>query len=187
MSESTRDPQIDKAIELYACFGTPASVFKTMHKEFGEHCLTAYAIRKIRESHRNEILEKRKNLEASIPLLDPTERWARLQEIVDGALEGDEIFTKTGSYLRVDRTAALNALKLAHEFTSTKGTVNPEDDDLVKSIVMDAYEELKREKPEASEEEIIKEIEETLGDKVTPFLDDIRKENSLYVSGTTEG
>lgn len=175
-----REPQIDKAIELFAYFGTPASVFKELTKEYGENALTAYAVRKIRESHRQEILAKRKELEATIPLLDPMERWARLQEIVDGSLDGDIIHTKTGSYVRYDRTAALNALKLANEFTQTKGAVIDEDDDLIKSIVLQAYEDLRKEKPEATDDDLLKEIEETLGEKVKPYLSEI-KASPLYV------
>lgn len=175
-----REPQVDKAIELYAYFGTPASVFRALNKEYGENCLTAYAIRNLREKYRLEILAKRKSLEASIPLLDPNERWARLQEIVDGALEGEEIPTQNGSYRKYDRLAALNALKLANDMSTTKGTVNTEDDDLIKSIVETAYQELKAEKPNATEEELLKEIRESLGDKVIPYLDQI-KESPLYV------
>lgn len=169
-----REPQVDKAIELFALFGTPASVFKTISKEFGENGLTAYAIRKIREDYRAEILKKRDELQATIPLLDVNERWARLQEIVDGSLAGDEIITKFGSYIKYDRMAALNALKLAGEFATTKGVVNTDDDELVRSIVLDAYEDLKKEKPNATDEEIIKEIRDSLGEKIVPYLDELQ-------------
>lgn len=174
------NPQVEKAIELYALFGTPASVFKTMQKEYGENCITANEVRRIREKFRNEILKKRADLQAKIPLLDPDERWARLQEIVDGALAGDEIIVKGGSYIKYDRIAALNALKLAGEFATAKGTVNAEDDELVRQIVLDAYDDLKKEKPEASEDEILEELIDGLGDKVKPFVDEI-KSTQLYV------
>lgn len=174
------DPQVQKVVELYAYFGSPASIFKQLNKEYGENCLTAHAIRKIRETHRVEILAKRKELEATIPLLDVNERWARLQEIVDGALAGDEVNTKFGSYTKYDRLAALNALKLADAFTQTKGVVNTDDDEMVKSIVMDAFEALKLERPEATDDELIKEIEENLGDKVKPYLNQLR-DTTLYV------
>lgn len=166
-----REPQIDKAIELYAYFSSPANVFKTLSKEYGDACLTAHAISKIRTTYRQEILAKRKELEASIPLLDVNERWARLQEIVDGGLEGEVIPSMSGSYVKYDRTSALKALQIANDMVATKGTVNEEDDELIKSIVEEAYQSLKLEKPEASEKEIIDQIKNELGDKVTPYVD----------------
>lgn len=171
-----RDPQVDKVIELYAYFASPASAYKTLVKEYGENALTANAVKRIRENYRQEILAKRKDLEATIPLLDMNERWAALQEIIDGALAGDTIINRQGTYIKYDRLAALKALQLANDFASTKGTVNTDDDDLVRSIVQDAYKELKAEKPDVKDEEILKEIEETLGEKVRPFVSEIKTE-----------
>lgn len=168
------DPQTEYAIRLYALFGSPAAVFKDMQAEFGAGCMSASAVKKIREKYRSQILTKRKELSAKIPLMDIEERWAYLQQIVDGALEGDTIFTPSGnSYQKVDRPTALSALKLASEIASVQGVVNTEDDELIRSIVTEAYEEIKKAEPAKPDAEILKEIVESLGEKTRPYITEL--------------
>jgi hypothetical protein len=171
--------QTQYAIELYALYETPASVYRKMKAEFGSVCLSAQEIKSIREKYRSQILKKREELKAKIPLLDAHERWAYLQTIIDGALEGEIIYDKrTNEPLKavVDRNTALQAVKLANDMATTKGTVNTEDDEMIKSIVMEAFEERKAENPKLTDEEILKEILETLGEKVAPFIEQIKEE-----------
>lgn len=173
-----RDPQTDKIIEMYAAYATPASAYKQAREEFGENAFSAGQIRAIREKHRAEILAKRKELMASIPILDAKERFAYIQQIVDGALEGEVVYDRFGKPVeaKIDRTAALNALKLAHEMTQLKGTLNTEDEDLIKSLVQEAYETMRAETPLRPVEDIQREIIETLGEKVRPYVTQLGQE-----------
>ena len=171
--------QTQYAIELYALYETPASAYRKMKDEFGAVCLSAHEIKAIREKYRPQILKKREELKAKIPLLDANERWAYLQTIVDGALEGEIIYDKrTHEPLKavVDRSTALQAVKLANEMATTKGTVNTEDDEMIKSVVMEAFEEMKAENPRRADEDILVEILESLGERVAPFIDQIKEE-----------
>jgi hypothetical protein len=171
-----RDPQVDKIIEMYAAYATPAIAYKQAREEFGENAYTAHQVKAIREKYRAEILEARKKLMAKIPILDAKERWAYLQQIIDGSLEGEIVYDrKTGIPIeaKVDRTSALNALKLAHEMTQLKGTLNTEDEDLIKSLVQEAFETMTLETPDRSVDDIKKEIIDTLGEKVRPYVTQI--------------
>lgn len=179
-----RDAQIDYAIKLFALYATPATAYRTMKEEFGDNCFTAPQIAKIRTNHRQEILEKRKELCATIPILDANERWGYLQQIIDGALEGEVIYDKrTGSPIeaKIDRTVALNALKVANDMSVNKGVVNNEDDELIRSIVHQAYDDLKRENPDRDDKDIIEEMVDTLGDKIRPFVSELNVQPQQHV------
>ena len=176
-----------KRQELYALYETPSTIFRRLQADFGQDALTAMTVKKIREQNRAEILAKRKELSAKIPLLDASERWGYLQSIVDGALEGEIIYDKrtmTPVKAVVERGVALNALKLANDMANNTGVVNTEDDELIRSIVLEAFEDRKGEAPDLTDEEILNEIIESLGDKVKPFVDQVKKE--LYVSSTEQ-
>lgn len=178
----TIDSQIAYAIELYALYETPASAYRKMKDEFGIACYSATEIKAIREKFRPQILKKREELKSKIPLLDANERWAYLQTIVDGALEGEIIYDKrTNEPIKavVDRGTALQAVKLANEMATTKGTVNTEDDEMIKSIVFEAFDEMKAENPTRDDREILAEILETLGDRVAPFIDQLKEERNV--------
>jgi hypothetical protein len=167
-----------KAVELYAMYGIPSSVFKQMRDEYGENSLSAGQIRRIREKYRKEILEKRREISAKIPLLDLEERWAVLQQIVDGSLEGDPVFNKDGIHVgdKPDRSTALNALKLAHELTQPKGAINDEDDELIRSIVVEAYDDLKSKNPAKTNAELLAQMLDELPDNAKPFIEEIKLE-----------
>lgn len=171
-----RDPQVDEIIKMYAAYATPASAYKEAVAKFGENALTAGQVKNIRDKYRAEILEERKKLTAKLPILDAVERFAYLQQIVDGALEGDEVHSKFGSFIKIDRTAALSALKMAHDMTQLKGTLNTEDEDLIKSLVQEAFETMTAETPDRSIDEIKKEIIDTLGEKVRPYVSQLGSE-----------
>lgn len=179
MSKQDRDPMIDKAIELYALYGTPASVFREMREEYGDACLTASVIKRIREKHRPEILKLRNKLSAKIPILNVYERWGYLQTILDGSLEGEVIYDARSGLpveAKIDRNIALSVIKTANDMTKTQGVVNNEDDDLIKSIVIEAFEERKREQPKMTDEEVLNEILDKLGQKVAPYVSEIKEE-----------
>lgn len=177
---SNRDPQVDEIIKMYAAYATPATAFREAREKFGDNALSPTQVKNIREKYRAEILDERKKLMASIPILDISERWAYLQAIVDGALEGEVIYDqRTGHPVaaKVDRTSALAALKMAHEMTQLKGTLNTEDEDLIKGLVQEAYESMRLESPDRPISDIHKEIIETLGEKVRPYVTVLGKED----------
>lgn len=172
-------PITEKIIELYALYEIAPTIYKKLREEYGDNCPTLDTIKKIREKFRPQILAKREQQQAQIPLLDPSERWAYLQKIIDGALEGEIVYDKrTGEPIKavIDRGVALNALKLAHDMTNVKGTVNTEDEEAIKLIVAEAYAELKEERPEMTDEEILTILENDLGEKVLPYIEAMRKE-----------
>jgi hypothetical protein len=172
------DPLEERCIELYALYGTPQSIFKDMKREFGENSLSAGQIRKLRETKRKQIVERRKVLCAKIPILDPQERWAYLQQIVDGALEGDEVFGKDGIIVgyKIDRGTALNALKLAQDITTPTETINTENDDLIRSIVAEAFDDIKKNNPTLGDKELLNRMLEELPDTAKPYIEEIRLE-----------
>ena len=171
--KSKLDPVVEKVIELYALYGTPAAIFKQIKEEYGSAALLPNAVRKVREQYRKEILAKRQELTAKIPILDIQERMAYLQDILDGALEGDTMYTKNGDpYQKVDRTAALSALKMAQEITSVKGVVNDDNDETIRAIVQEAYEGMRGENPDKSDKEILEEILNELGHSVKPYVEE---------------
>lgn len=174
---SIRDPLVDEAIRLFALYGTPSKVYKQMRNEYGDNSLTYGSISKIRNTYRKQILDKRKELSADIPILDIEEQWLTLQTIMDSALEGDIKILPNGTVIEtVDRRSALDCLKLAKEFGDTKGIVTEEDDELIKSIVSDLFDDLKKESPEKTNSELLDTIIDSLGDKVKPHVEEIKQE-----------
>lgn len=179
---SERNPQIDYVIEQYALYSTPATLYRRMREQFGDDCFTAGVIRGMREKYRKEILDKRNELTTSIPILDVKERWGYLQDIIDGALEAEIVYDRMGIPVtaKIDRTVALNALKLANDLSTQQGVVNTEDDELIKSIVNEAFEELKASNPDKPDKEILDEIIASLGDRVKPYVKEMQQ--TLYVA-----
>lgn len=173
-----REPQIDEAIRLFALFGTPNKVYKQMRRDYGDNCLTYNAISKIRSTYRKDILEKRKELTAEIPILDSEEQWLVLQTILDSSLEGDIKTLPNGTVIEtVDRKSALDCLKLAKEFGENKGVViSEEDEDLIKQIVTDLFDDLKKESPLKEDSEILDDILTSLGEKVKPQVLALKEE-----------
>jgi len=173
-----RDPQTDKVIELYALYSTPAVIFRRLREEFGDNALSAGTVRKIRESNHREIIQKREELCKDIPILDEKTRWGYLQDIIDGAMEGEVLYDRTGIPIaaKVDRAVALNGIKLANDLATKVGAVNTDDDELMKSIIKEAYEEMRGDNPDLSNEEILNEILLSLGDKVKPYVTEMKQE-----------
>ena len=89
-----KDPLIQKAIELYALYGTPSTVFRDLYDQFGEDSLSVSQVKTVREKYRVEIVNKRKELSAKVPLLNLEERWLYLQNLADSALQGDIIYDR---------------------------------------------------------------------------------------------
>ena len=164
----------EEAIRLYALYGQPHQVFKKLKEIFGDDAPTAVNVQRMREKYRTHILKKRKELQASIPIMDPEERWIYLQNIIDSALEGDTTPTVTGAVnVKVDRPSALAALRLAQEMTEAKGVVTEENDDYIRSIVMEAYRDMRDSNPKRSDRDILNEILMTLGDQTRPYVEEL--------------
>ena len=149
-----------------------------MNSEFVDNSLTYTAISKIRATYRKDILEKRKELTAQIPILDLEEQWLTLQTILDSSLEGDIKTLPNGTVIEtVDRKSALDCLKLAKEFGENKGVViSEEDEDLIKQIVTDLFDDLKKESPSKADSEILDDILTSLGEKVKPQVLALKEE-----------
>lgn len=168
-----RDPQIDRVIELFAYYGTPSKIFKTLKEEYGDNALTYSAILGIRERNKGEILEVRKNVLINVPIMDIKQRWVYLQEIMEGSLAGDETPSKFGTYIKFDRSTALQAIKLANEMSEGRGAVNDDMDETIRQIVFQTFEDLKKEKPKTDDKELLQIILEGLGEKTRPYVNEL--------------
>jgi hypothetical protein len=176
---ATKDPLIEKAIELFALYGTPSTVFRDMYDQFGQDSLSVSQVKAVREKYRVDIVAKRKELSARIPLLDIADRWQYLQNIADSALQGDIIYDpRTGVPVeaKIDRAIALQSIKFAHEMAQAKGVVNDDDDDLIRQIVQDAYAEMKSLNPKKDNAKILEEILDELGTKSRPYVKELQDE-----------
>lgn len=180
------NPKIAKIIELYSLYGTPSSVWRKLKEEFGNDAPTYQSVRDAREKYVKQIQAERKRLSKKLPLLDPSERWYYLQEIVDGALEGDLLTMKGGATkMVVDRHSALQALKLADDWSQVRGVVKPDElntDDLVKNVVMDMLNKLKAlpENKGKSIQDLISEVKESnIPETMSPFLDEILEQYQI--------
>jgi hypothetical protein len=175
-----REPLIDKCIEMYATYGTPTDIFKRLRAEYGENSLSYGQVKKLRETHRKEILEKRKEISAGIPILDPMERFACLQSLVDGAMEETPIYDRMGNQIGtfVDRKNALAALKLAHEFSHTEGAVTEDDAELIRSIVIETYDDLKKSNPAMSNKELLSKMLDELPESAREYVHELEYVNN---------
>ena len=174
-----KDPLIQKAIELYALYGTPSTVFRDLYDQFGEDSLSVSQVKTVREKYRVEIVNKRKELSAKVPLLNLEERWLYLQNLADSALQGDIIYDrKTGLPVeaKIDRAVALQSIKFAQEMAQAKGVVNDDDDDLIRQIVKDTFEEMKSLNPKKDNATLLDEILEELGAKSRPYVLELKEE-----------
>lgn len=164
----------DLIIECYALYQSPTQILKSLKERYGQNAPTYAQILAVRKKYRQEILQKREELEAELPVMNPKERWAYLQHVIDDALEEKVIPLKDGSYkTEKDLKAALQALKLAQDMTQVKGVVVPENDEIIRQIVMEAYDELKQAKPKAAEEELIEELLKGLGAQAEPYIKEL--------------
>lgn len=167
-------PVEKEAIKLYALYGTPKTVYDKLVSLFGDDAPTAGAVRNMRERMRVEIQQERKKLMGKIPILDPEERWLLLQNIIDSAMEGDTMMSRNGqTYQRLDRGTALAGLKLAHDMAQTAGSVGDDNDDYVRSIVQEAYQEMKAVNPGRADKDILNEILANLGEQTRPFVEEM--------------
>ena len=164
--------QLDRAVELYALYGTPSGVWRKLKEEYGESAYTYDKVRKIRESESGSIHKKRKSLsESSLRILDPAERWAYLQQIIDDSL-GEGATAK-------DRTVALQSLKMADDMSQVRGAVKADEidqDSLVRDIVFDTFDKMKNlpEYKGKSVKDIVDDMKNSeLSEQVTPYLDEI--------------
>lgn len=171
------DKLTQDAIRRYALYGTPASVYKEMRNEFGENSLSYSEVKKIRERYRKEILQERKDLTAKLPILDKQERFVYLQTILDGALEPQPILDRQGNLVgyQEDRKNALAALKLAHEQTQVDEGINSEDEELIRAIVVEAFEEV-RKNSEKSDSELLDEMISQLPASAKPYVEELKQE-----------
>ena len=161
-------------LECYALYQSPTQILKQMRERYGDNAPTYHQILAIRKKHRKEILDLRIELEAELPIMDPKQRWAYLQDVVDKALEGQVLTTKSGDQkVERDLKTALQAVKIANDMTEVKGVVLPDNDEIIRQIVMEAYDELKKAKPTADELEIIDELRKGLGTQAEPFIKDL--------------
>lgn len=169
-----QDPMTKLILECYALYQGPTQILKQMRERYGDSAPTYNQILAIRKKHRKEILDLRLELEAELPIMDPKQRWAYLQDVVDKALEGQVMTTKTGDQkVERDLKTALQAVKIANEMTEVKGVVLPDNDEIIRQIVMEAYDELKKAKPTADELELIDELRKGLGTQAEPFIKDL--------------
>lgn len=173
---STRDPQVDKVIEMYAMYEIPSSIFRIMSMDYGENCLSLREIKKIRENYRPQIVTRRKELAGKLPILDPQERLGYLQQIIDGALEGDLVVSKFGTYTKIDRTSALKALEQVQNMTQKQGVVDTDDNELIKAIVLEAFEEMKKSKDQPSDKEILDRMLEEFPANAKPYIEELQQE-----------
>lgn len=168
------DPMTQLILECYALYQSPTQILKQMRERYGESCPTYNQILAIRKKYRKEILDLRKDLEAELPIMDPKQRWAYLQTVIDDALT-EKITQLKGGDVKVEKDlkTALQAVKLANEMTEVKGVVLPENDEIIRQIIMEAYDDLKKAKPTADEKEILEELRKGLGTQVEPFIKDL--------------
>lgn len=170
----TKDPMTDLIIECYALYQSPTQILKAMRERYGDNSPSYAQILAFRKKHRKRILELREKFEAELPVLNTKERWAYIQHIIDDAMEEKVIPTKDGSMrTQRDLKTALQAIKIANEMTEVKGAVVPENEDIIRQIVMETYDELKQAKPKANEEEIIEELLRGLGSQAEPYIKEI--------------
>lgn len=169
-----KDPMTDLILECYALYQSPTQILKTMKERYGDNAPSYAQILAYRKKHRKKILELREKFEAELPVLNTKERWGYIQTVIDDALEEKVIPTKDGS-LRTQRDlkTALQAIKIANEMTEVKGAVIPENEDIIRQIVMETYDELKQAKPKANEEELIEELLKGLGSQAEPYIKEI--------------
>jgi hypothetical protein len=181
--KETKDPLKEECIHLYSLYGTPTSIYREMREKYGDNSLSISQIKTIRETCRKEIIDKRKDLSAELPILDIKERVAYLQQIVDGALEGEVVYDRNGQPIdaKIDRASALKALAMVQDMADKKSVVNDDDDDIIRSIVKDAFEDLKKEKPHKSNSELLDEIMESLP-QAKPYIVEMRQEYVTNVS-----
>lgn len=174
MSHKEKSPMNDLILECYALYQTPTQILKAMKERYGPNAPTYAQIKSMRQKYRQEILTKREELEAELPVMNTKERWAYLQHVLDDALEEKLIPLKDGSHkVEKDLKSALQALKLAQDMTQVKGVVVPENDEIIRQIVMEAYDELKQAKPKAQEEELIEELLKGLGSQAEPYIKEL--------------
>lgn len=169
-----KSPMNDLIVECYALYQSPTQILKTMRERYGQNAPTYAQILAVRKKYRQEILEKREELEAELPVMNPRERWAYIQHVIDDALEEKVIPLKDGNFkTEKDLKSALSALKLAQEMTQVKGVVVPENEEIIRQIVMEAYDELKKAKPKADEQELIDELMKGLGAQAEPYIKEL--------------
>lgn len=169
-----RNPMVDLIVECYALYQAPTQILKSMRERYGDNAPTYAQIIAIRKKNRREILELRDKLEAELPVMNPKERWAYIQHVIDDALEEKVIPMKDGSFrTEKDLKTALNAIKIANEMTQVKGAVIPENEEIIRQIVMEAYDELKQAKPDAAEQELIDELMKGLGAQAEPYIKEL--------------
>ncbi len=168
-----------EAVRLFAVYGQPSAVFKKLKEQFNDDCPTAGAVAKLRERFKADILAERKKMQTKIPIMDPEERWYMLQTIYDDAMVGDTMMDRSGNtYVRQDRTTALNAVKVAHDLSQTHGAVHDENDDYIRSIVHDAFKEMKEHAPKRGNSDILNEILANLGEQTRPYVEELRELNA---------
>lgn len=182
---ATKEPLTERAIELFALYGTVSTVFRDLYDQFGQDSLSVSQLKAIRDKYRNEIVSKRKELGSKIPLLNLEDRWLYIQNIADSALDGDIIYDKkTGLPVeaKIDRAIALQAVKFAQEMSQAKGVVNDDDDELIRQIVKDTFEEMKSLNPKKDNAVLLDEILTELGAKSRPYVLELKEELNVQTN-----
>lgn len=165
--------QEEKAIELFALYSIPSSVWKRLVEIYKEDALTLSSVSNLRKTAREAILKKRKELGSNVLLLEAEERWNYLQTIIDEALVGNPIISlKTGDIVgyKAERDIALKALALADNLAKVSGVVKSDEidtEEMMRKIVLDLFNDYKA-MPENKNKSIRAIIEELKNDSDLP-------------------
>jgi hypothetical protein len=165
-------------IDCFACYYSSWKVFKALQERYknDEDCqLSLSTVKTHRQKYLPLIIERRKEISQEIPILDPHQRWLYAQELYEMATEGIEAFTTSGlPYDKKDIKAGVAALKLAHEMSGKDQAGDaPSDEEIVRQVVKEAYEDVAKTHPDWSVAEIARYLTDELPVTATPYIDEL--------------
>ncbi len=113
-------PKMQFIIDSFACYHTPARVFKGINENFGQtESLKLKTISVYKYKYGALIKQRREELNKVLPIMNPSTRFEMAQDIYDDSMIGYPRMIGKGKNSKVvyasDTKTAIQAIKLAHD------------------------------------------------------------------------
>lgn len=134
-----RSPRTQYVIDCFAMFYSPNQVYQMLlkAKEAGEFLdepdIKLTTVNQYRAIYSEDVKQRRFEIgESELPIIDPAWRYMRLQEIVEGAMEGETVVYRGQSIIKKDLKTAITAIAEVNRMTGFNGKNADEEKELQK-------------------------------------------------------
>ena len=161
-------------IDSYAAFWSPSRILKGIVENFGEtEKIKMNTVVGYKMQYEDMILQRRKEIGIELPIINPMSRFAMAQEIYDMAMNGVDRVVRGEIMSLPDPKTAIEAVKLAHTMSGTKDEGQVMDSDIIRSVVKEAYQQIRDVNPEMTETDVVNLLMASMQEDALPYVQEI--------------